>query len=507
MSSSPHSHLLALETGGNQAFVYRGPRLRESIGASALIAAVGTTWVAEAIKSLQSLGVGNVEPVVTTSGKSILLGDHQSLREVLRFVSLRALADAPGLDVAGGIVEVGEDGFFLALTAAFAKLAENRTGLRGAEYRLQRLPLVDSCNSSGGPAAGVVKVRDRSLVLGHEALAKRSAADGGWRSMTSDEESVTFRRSINDLDQSLSGSWVAVVHADGSGMGQTFLSFDEHLRANNLEHLLETVEASADAYSKLSKAVEACTRKAWFSAAAKVATQLGNAQQLDLVPVLLGGDDITVIAAGNVALPFAEAYLSEFSRITGDDDDLRELGVGAISAGAAVVWTKPSFPYHAAYALAEERLKHAKSVAKAVTGEGGSPPPVLDVFVLYDSLIENLERSTPDESSTLLSANPYALATHPSMPSIETLKLTVKELRSDGVSSSQVHEIRTLLTTLGVNAAVRRFEELKLDRSTLSPLVHELRGQRMVLLLDALDLGDAMGPADLSDADTEGNAS
>ena len=83
----------------------------------------------------------------------------------------------------------------------------------------------------------------------------------------------------------------------------------------------------------------------------------------------------------------------------------------------------------------------------------------------------------------------------------------MKELRSDGVSSSQVHEIRTLLTTLGVNAAVRRFEELKLDRSTLSPLVHELRGQRMVLLLDALDLGDAMGPADLSDADTEGNAS
>ncbi len=491
MTASHPSHLLALETGGNQAYVYRGPRLRESIGASALIAAVGTTWVTDAVRSLP---VETVETVVSNSGKAVLMGDRESLRTVLQAVTLRALVEAPGLDVAGGIVEIGAGGFFPALSAAFGKLALNRSGLRGPENRFQRLPIVDTCNSSGGPAAGVERVRENSMTLGHEAFAKRAAADLGWTTMTSEVDKVRFTRSIDRLDAELPGSWVAVVHADGSGMGQTFLAFDQHLRQHGLDEHLATVEASADAYRQLSMAVEACTRKAWKAAATTVANKFGS--PVDLVPVLLGGDDITVVAAGNIALPFAEAYLTEFTKITGQDSTLQELRVGAISAGAAVVWTKPSFPYRAAYGLAEERLKHAKAVARSVAELGAAPPSVVDVFVLYDSLIDNAERRTPD-GGALLSANPYALVDHHALPSIDVVKQGVKAMQGKAVASGQVHEIRSLLTTLGVPAAQRRLDELEVSHSEVhgivAPLVHRLGDRSLVTLLDALDVADATG--------------
>ena len=488
MSASHPSHLLALETGGNQAYVYRGPRLRESIGASALIAAAGTTWAREAAESLP------VTTVVSTSGKAVLMGDRESLRTVLQAVTLRALTEAPGLDVAGGIVEIGEGGFFPALGAAFGKLALNRGGLRGAESRFQRLPIVDTCNSSGGPAAGVQRVRENSMTLGHEAFAKRAAADSGWQTMTSGVDKVRFARSIDRLDAELPGSWVAVVHADGCGMGQTFLAFDQHLRQHGLDQHLATVEASADAYRQLSTAVEQCTREAWKAAAIRVADEFGS--PVDLVPVLLGGDDITVVAAGNIALPFAEAYLSEFTEITGRNSTLQALGVGAISAGAAVVWTKPSFPYRAAYGLAEERLKHAKAVARSVAELGAAPPSVVDVFVLYDSLIDTTERRTPD-GQALLSGNPYALADHGSLPSIDVVKQGVTAVQGKAVASGQVHEIRSLLTTLGVPAAQRRLDELMVSHrkvhDLVAPLVQDFGERSLVTLLDVLDVADATG--------------
>jgi glutathione S-transferase len=397
-------------------------------------------------------------------------------------VTLQALVDAPGLEVVGGLVEIGASGFFAALSDAFTAIAENRSHLRGPESRLRRLPIVDTCNSTGLPAALLAKVGSSSRTLGLEAAAKRAAADEGLRAMAVPD--VRSRRGLDELDDDEPGRWSAIVHADGNGLGQLFLAFDEHLERAGW--LVGDVIDDADAYATLSRRIEHCTRTAWARAAKDVA----NDGIVDLVPVLLGGDDITVVAGGSVALPFAQAYLHRFAEAVDADEDLRSLDVGGLTASAAVVWTKPGYPYSSAYQLAEQRLKAAKQAAAAVAHPGPSSA-VIDVFVLYDTVAEMVDRRALDDPAVRLSANPYAVDEMEGLRSLDQLRSLATMLAVPAAPSSQVHEVREVLTTVGAAAASRRLDELKSSHPALHGAVHPLVDGDRIMLLDAMDLADA----------------
>ena len=101
------NYLVMLQTNSNQPFIFSSPRLREQIGASFEITLL-SHWVEEQAKGLLSL---NELPssfwVSNSSGKVIVRfreadGDPETLaRQLIRKVTLRALTDAPGLDVTG----------------------------------------------------------------------------------------------------------------------------------------------------------------------------------------------------------------------------------------------------------------------------------------------------------------------------------------------------------------------------------------------------------------------
>ena len=74
--------VLAIESSGNQAFVYRSNKLREAIGASEILSRVGTTWLDDARREFP-----NIEVVVGTSAKAILLGEKSDLQGLLRHLT------------------------------------------------------------------------------------------------------------------------------------------------------------------------------------------------------------------------------------------------------------------------------------------------------------------------------------------------------------------------------------------------------------------------------------
>ena len=110
---------------------------------------------------------------------------------------------------------------------------------------------------------------------------------------------------------------------------------------------------------------------------------------IPVVPVILGGDDVTVITSGDYALPFAAAYLRYYEEATRSDPILRYLtppegqDTGPMTAAAGVAIVKRNFPFHIAYELAEKLVDRAKKVGKTTR----PPCSTLDYHVLFDTTV------------------------------------------------------------------------------------------------------------------------
>lgn len=119
-----------------------------------------------------------------------------------------------------------------------------------------------------------------------------------------------------------------------------------------------------------------------------------------VVPVLVGGDDVTVYTDGRYAIPFAEAYIRHYERLTGKDDLLRELAViagapkpGSLTASAGVAIVGRNFPFHIAYDLAEGLVERGKKLGKK---KDAVPCSTIDFHVLRDATVLDPE-DTLDE--------------------------------------------------------------------------------------------------------------
>lgn len=415
-------HLLHIETSGNQRFIFATNKLRENVGASELIWRVGQFAAAAAERP-------GCRTIIATSGKAtILASDEESARAIVREVTSRAAREAPGVPVHGAITPF--DPTHEPLRDALARVRLVHESLRGTipspAARFLRLPCVADCVTSGLPAAipgkhfhgssGPAGVGDlRSAV----SQAKWIAAESGIKRLAEAAGDVPVMRTVAQLDalEEDELDWLAVIHADGNGLGELLMHFDQ------------IVERAApgggwDVHARLlrefSETLDQCTREAFAEAVAsiwKARRGRSQASPLPLVPLVLGGDDLTVVCDGRFAVAFAREFLEAFERrtATGLVGELSALRPGAgspgLSACAGVAIIKPHFPFHAAYELAEDLLASAKQVKQRVPE---SPCSALDFHVLYDSSDASLERIRTalrlEGGETNLTARPYVVS-------------------------------------------------------------------------------------------------
>ena len=121
---------------------------------------------------------------------------------------------------------------------------------------------------------------------------------------------------------------------------------------------------------------------------------LANDDDIDLVPVvpvLVGGDDVTVYTDGRYAIPFAEAYICHYEELTEKDELLKQLAVvagakkaGPLTASAGVAIVGRNFPFHIAYDLAEELVSRGKKLGKK---PGTVPCSTINFHVLRDATV------------------------------------------------------------------------------------------------------------------------
>ncbi|MGC2238414.1 MAG: hypothetical protein WA584_19825 [Pyrinomonadaceae bacterium] len=420
-------YLVLLETSGNQRYIFSTNKLRENVGASELTYQIGTKAVMKAIGKydivkddkdgkklisflfnstqnppIETQNDDGVEIVMATSGKALILTKtFDKAKEIVRKVTQAALETIPGLTVHGAICKVKDcekvdesdeaDRLHEAVGDVHKKLEEIRYQIPSNLQRFQRLPFVAECNSSNLPAE---KLYIHESVKGKEAEKPHSIVSitkqenlkkGKTRlenSVKTHETDLHFADNINALEKHFKETnWLAVIHSDGNGLGQIFLDFQQHIKAEDGNEYREK-------YRKFSLGLDECTIKATAFALKNLQTAYrANRKDKDkdsievpAIPLVLGGDDLTIICDGQYAIKFTKDFLNKFVEETKNPkiQDIFPNGISlGICAGIAII--KPHYPFHQAYRLAEQLLQSAKK-----SKEVSVALSALDYHVLYD---------------------------------------------------------------------------------------------------------------------------
>ncbi len=369
---------MILETGSTQHYIFDSNKRRLNVGASYLVAQL-PNWVARAIERQP---IGAVDAVVNSSGACRLLVSSREVGiDVVRRVTEAALTDAPGLAVWGYVDPEPIEGRDArqALREALRGHDRLRHSTVPSASRFPMLPFTRSCRYTGQPVAAQINMTDtgedgtrqeRTEWVSEVARAKWGAGSAGLKAIRESLDGSPAVVTEQELDDHIGDQWTAVVHADGNGLGQIVAGLE-------VEELKEFSAALAQvSTSALVSAIE--TTQQWIE-------EREFALSAWILPLVLGGDDLTAVVDARVARAFAVNYLRAFEKETAQANLVGERKGLTACAGIAIV--KPSHPFSSAYARAEELAASAKAVKFLGTPHGLS---AYDIHVFHESSSRSL---------------------------------------------------------------------------------------------------------------------
>ena len=432
------SYLVMLQTNSNQPFIFSSPRLREQIGASFEITLL-SKWVREESEKLPKM-----KPLPTTfwvsdsSGKVIVrFTGHADepkakAKDLIRRVTLRALTEAPGLDVTGVFIEATSNTVdaddLQELDRVFLEYSLNR---RPAVARFPQFPFLERGSESALPASASLG----ALEFSQESLQPNNFDESSPLSLPSRVKrafaSTSRKRQVGDVQERLAEqgkelkqepsldptklaaafqdgeefedakdmlSSVGVVHIDGNGVGAIMRDLGSaHSEAQEAGVCISADEVHTEPNDALQAFIMVVNKRLDKTVKDAIALSWYDVQELTpdtvvpIVPVLVGGDDVTVYTDGRFAIPFAEAYIRHYEELTEKDDLLKQLAVvagakeaGPLTASAGVAIVGRNFPFHIAYDLAEELVSRGKKLGKK---PGTVPCSTIDFHVLRDATV------------------------------------------------------------------------------------------------------------------------
>lgn len=434
MSSENSSFiLLAVDTSKIQPYIFGSNRLKENIGASYLVKQATEDWALEELKKAaprNNLKVSNqidqgkeiitdnldAELIYAGGGNFVaLFRTEKAAKDFTKALSTKVLLNAPGLRL--DIYQEEHKWTGVGLAGAIKTLLDNMKKKRGEKpisTPLLGLGVTVMCNSTTMPAVAIRPDPDNNpQYVSAEIAAKVDAVDSAnkWlRRELPSENDFSYPFDLDDLGRSRGEtSYIAVVHADGNGMGKIISDFgktsDNRKYIGELRKFSEDVKkistAAMNAILELLRAkIKANKITGTSSVAAVELKQNSRLNYLPIRPLVFGGDDTTFVCDGRLGLSLATEYLRAFEKAAAE---VYKKGP-KLSACAGIAIVKSHYPFARAYTLAEELCGEAKKFRRASFENGGG---ALDWYFsmggLYDDL-ENMrkrEYSSKDGSLTL----------------------------------------------------------------------------------------------------------
>lgn len=533
-TQEPDGWLYVFAAKGLQAFVLGSDELRDMVGATELIDQLPRKLLQTTIDLLKP--VRGHEVLSQAAGCArIRFDSEEDARRLASVWPMICAHAAPGLEIAQTVVPIEGGRYLEAIHAAEENLVRERN-LPCASLP-EITPVVARNPRSGLPAGTTEHDRDNNkerVPVDIQSAAKRPhrecrtifnsfglSPEGGWDGWSAPE---SF--------ESISGEereYLAIVHADGNGLGQLFIRLGRTLAGQpGIERF----------YKDLSEAIDMAGKGAAQAAVQAVRDRFlrkrdgkddPDARKIwPLLPVVLAGDDLTVVIRSDLALDFTEAFLlafventrQKFKDIKSSHPKLPLDGTfpDCLTAGAGVAFVKRRFPFSSAYALCESLAGFAKRGAKSSVTDGQIPPCSLafhrvsasstseDFSTLLETelLVPGIPHRTGEPATLMLSMAPYAVGEVPAGSALKPLSL-VRGLADAALDlpGGQVRELLSLVETDPERAKkhAQRIQQTQARESRIEP------GKRQgALFCDRLKamtgdgLRDAAGRCPLADA-------
>lgn len=420
-----------VDTTGIQPYIFGSNRLQENIGASELVRLASEQWALETVMAVASAhNIQNAEKkgfksftidgstadraaevIYSGGGNTVVIFSSADLaRQFAGQLTRKVLQCATGLS----LVIVHDHEFVWnqpagqepPLSAVVGNLILEtlaaRKGARLPSQPMLGLGVTAACDSTGLPAIRTTEgkfkpgdgYRSADLRLKEDELPRlisRQVACKLWaRDLANERLRRAFERELSgwyefpsDMDNlgRISGeeSYVAVVHADGNGMGNRIKKIAETPEHANAAGNRRYIEAMRTFSLDVEKAAGAAMRRMVSLLTSRITWDQGRGVVGDRVPMegaylpfrplVFGGDDVTFVCNGQLGVSLAVEYLKAYEEETARTTNsyLKEMYA---CAGVAIV--KMHYPFARAYAVSESLAREAKKrVWKEVSEKHG----------------------------------------------------------------------------------------------------------------------------------------
>lgn len=371
---------------GIQSFIFQTNTLREIVGASELVEEICTKMFAEQLGVSISELNEDENAIINAAGNIKYIFDNEDkCKEVFREFPKRVLEAAPGITISQAVIELRDvTNLSDALHDLEIRLREERN------MPMQPLTLglmgIQRSRETGLPER--YHMSNPEDYCDEGTFRKRKAADTySLLKKAIGEEMPDMVNITNRVDGFTdTNDWIAVIHADGNGLGQIVKAISKN-------------DSSGRDFHTFSSLLNQSTIDAAKSAAGRVfENAIKNGTDLPFRPVVLGGDDLTVIIRGSLAMSFIQNYLEAFEEFTTKNFELLSRRYNnnlenGLTACAGIAYVKASFPYYYAYNLAEELCAAAKK-------DSNREKSCIMFHKVQDSFVESYEDITKRELTT-----------------------------------------------------------------------------------------------------------
>ena len=403
-------YLYGASIQGIQDFIFKTNKLAEIVGASELVEQICTT------KFLEISGFNKNEDAIlqiAAGNVKCEFSDETKLAYVVRNFPLMVQKIAPGVTISQAVVLIeGED--YLQKLEDKLKIQRNKI-LKPFEIGFMGL---ERDRRSGGIAfKKYSKGNGKEEYLSEEADLKRKAIKSSEENRNEFSTEKLFEKisgiknvpnselsfDIENITDMGKNSWIAVIHADGNGLGNILQNRVEDLNTNKefKDFSLSIESATKTAVQRAFNNVVVSDKKEF-----EVKNQNNKKYRYPIRPIVLGGDDLTVIIRADLALAFTETFLIEFEKSSKDEfSKLKTKGIDGLTACAGIAFIKESFPLHYGLNLAEELCKDAKKSSRIESS--------LTFYKVQESFIVDFdllkEKTLKTKSGLSFYAGPYNL--------------------------------------------------------------------------------------------------
>lgn len=432
---------------GIQSFIFETNKLQEIAGASELVDYVCTDLfretIGEAYFKAENLLIGAAGNI------KYLFEEEKDCRSLVFIFPQKVMHLAPGITISQAVISVDGE-----LTKEHIQQLEYRLKIQRNRPIVQHgmgLMISERSRRTGKPGVA----REKNVVIDAAQQAKRIYFKDSRASLLEkilpESKEKNYHKLFPEQMEEIAGTdnkgWIAVIHADGNDLGKKIMAM---------------VSPQKETFRELSEKIGNATEQAVRSAFNKVVTKNTEAGRLyPFRPIVLGGDDITVIIRGDLAIDFTYAFLKAFEEETTKEfqgfaaDHFR----GGLTACAGIAFIKSNYPFHYGIHLADSLCTQAKKVAKNLNKT--RTPSCLLFHKVHSSFIEDYKDIVEQElkaDQIRLDYGPYFLIPHPGYATIEQLNGWVKILSEDASPQSR---LRNWLTDLRIN---REAADQQLDR-------------------------------------------